>query len=113
MPPFLFTVNHLDSIDPVLVIVDNYKDLPTVRQRIHDWGWTGKVYLLDQDHYGCFVNDHRERNKLVLEEFGIVEDPQYHLTVTLEVLVDKYGKVTGYSNYNELPGRLRGRNIPK
>lgn len=113
MPPYLWSVSHMDSIHPVLVIVDTHRELPLVRKRIKAWGWTGPIYVLDQDHYGCFKDDFRERNELVLREFGIKEKEFYGLTVTLEVLVDPNSHVTGYSNYNELPDKLRGKNLPQ
>jgi hypothetical protein len=113
MPPYIWSVTHMDSIHPVLVIVDTHRELPLVRKRITAWGWTGPVFVLDQDHYGCFEDDFRERNEQVLREFGIEEEKYYGLTVTLEFLVDPNGHVTGYSNWNDLPNRLRGKNLPQ
>jgi len=113
MPPYIWSVTHMDSIHPVLVIVDDHRELPLVRKRITAWGWTGPVFVLDQDHYGCFKDDYRERNEQVLREFGIQEELGYGRTVSLEVLVDPTGHVSGYSNWNDLPNKLRGKNLPQ
>lgn len=113
MPPYLKSVLEMDSIAPVMVIVDEYVELSLTRARIGAWGWKGPVHVLDQDHYGCFRFFASNRDSLVMHEFGIEEPGCYYCTVSLEVMVDKHGKVTGYSNYHDLPGALRGKNIPK
>lgn len=113
MKPYLEKVAAMDSIVPVMVIVDEYFDLPTVRKRLSTWGWTGPVHVLDQDHYGCYRFFASNKDSLVLKEFGIVDEPGYYKTVHLEVLVNPAGHVVGYSNWHDLPGELRGKNIPK
>ena len=113
MPTHLQKVMNTDSITPVLILVDDYSHLPDCRKRLAVWGWQGPVYILDQDHYGCFYDDDRARDQLVLEEFEIHESRDYNLTVTLEIMVNSAGQVTGYSNWNDLPGELRGKNLPQ
>lgn len=112
MPPYLKKLQQMDSIAPVLVLQDDYSTLPTTRARITAWGWRGPVHVLDQDHYGCYRFFASNRDSLVLEEFHIHETPGYYMTVSLEVLVDTLGHVIGYSNYHELPGELRGKDLP-
>lgn len=112
MPPYLAKLQRMDSITPVLVIVDDYSTLPTTRARIAAWGWSGPVHVLDQDHYGCFRFFASNRDSLVMEEFRIQEKPNYFMTVSLEVLVNPQGHVIGYSNWHDLPGELRGQHLP-
>jgi len=113
MPPYLGEVQRMDTIAPALVFVDDYSNLPLVRKRVTAWGWEGPVHVLDQDHYGCYRFFPSTRDSLVLIEFNIQESNCYHCTVSLEIMTDKHGRVTGYSNWNDLPGELRGKNIPK
>lgn len=112
MPPFLKKVLSIDTIEPVMILVDSYSNLPLARSRLAAWGWKGPVYALDQDHYGCFRYFASNKNKQVLSEFNITDYEGYYKTVTLEVLIDVKGRVIGYSNYNDLPVGLRGQNIP-
>lgn len=113
MKPYLKKVAQMDSITPVMIIVDEYFNLPTVRKRLNTWGWTGPVHVLEQDHYGCYRFFASNKDSLVFKEFGIEDKPGYYKTVHLEVLVNPAGQVVGYSNWHDLPGELRGKNIPK
>ena len=113
MPPYLKTVLANDIIAPVLILVDAYDQLPIARARIATWGWRGPVFVLDESHYGCYRFFSGNKNELVLKEFNIEETEGYYQTVHLEVMVNPEGHVTGYSNYHDLPGELRGQNLPK
>ena len=113
MASYLAKVNAMDTIDPVLVLVDSYSMLPMARKKVYQWGWKGPVYILNQDHYGCPPFFASNRDSLVLKEFNIQETAGYFNTVSLEIMADRNGHVTGYSNYHDLPGELRGTNLPK
>lgn len=112
MPPFLKRVLEYDTIVPVLILVDEYFDLPVARSRLAAWEWTGPVYVLDQEHYGCYRYFASNRLEQVLNEFTIHEAEGYHNTTVLEVLMNTKGQVIGYSNRQDLPVELRGRNLP-
>lgn len=103
MPPYLYVATHVDTIAPELVLMDGYENLPSARRQLLDWGWTGAVHVLDQDHYGCYEGQGYARNCTLLHEFGIDETPGFCWSRFIAVLVGQDGTILGYSNSKKLP----------
>ncbi|MBL7953355.1 MAG: hypothetical protein JNM62_16735 [Flavobacteriales bacterium] len=101
MPHFLDALKTRSGIRPMLIFSDDHTNANTARQRAVSWGWHERMYILDQDECGCYM-DTRQRHTVMLQKLAISAPDKYHLTVNLLVLMSKRGAVLDTSQYLDM-----------
>lgn len=101
MPRLLDEVGRA-GVEPMVVFQDEVKYLNRARSIAMAAGWKGRLFALDQEECGCYF-DNRERNRYVLDAFGLQPPELYHLASSLFILTDSTGSPIATSQYWEYP----------
>ena len=101
MPSFLELLEKRSDMKAMLIFSDNYADAAVARARATGWGWKDRMFILDQEECGCYM-DTRQRNAVVLEKLGIQAPDKYHLTVNLLIKMDRKGSLLDTTQYLKL-----------
>lgn|GEM_PF-3103806 len=77
---------------------DDFEDIQKFLDRVKHTGFNGRLGILDNDHYGCYL-DQRERNKGLLQEAcGVSCGDVIYRSGALFLLLDGSGQVQRTSN---------------
>jgi hypothetical protein len=104
MPKLLDRLSRTTTHQTMLVFQDGLEHLEGAREKAKAWGWKDRIYALDQEECGCYM-DVRERNRIVLDALDVKRSKDYHLATSLLLLIDPQGNVLSSSQYLEYPLR--------
>ena len=104
MPKLIERLKNSTTHRIMLVLQDELEHLPGARHKAMVWGWKDRIYALDQDECGCYL-DVRARSRVVLDVLNVKRPEEYHLAASLLLLLDPAGNVIASSQYLEFPLR--------